>query len=138
MKKTEEPEIDSPQSAIRSPQSALRNPKMMLAFVIRRCAVELGHAPSPAEFAEWANGQNGYRHRRSLFGRPISEQEARIILRHQSRLVSAKSATPEETYVERDEQAKPPRVSNLVALDEARGRRTPARQPRRTRRPRRS
>ena len=140
MKKREEPRIDSATPGPRSerPQSNFRVPKMMLAFVIRRCAVEIGHAPSAAEFAAWANGLNGYRHRRSVFGRPISELEARIILKHQSRLVSAKSATPKEAHVARDAQTAGPRAANVLALDKARARRALASKPRRTRRPRRS
>jgi hypothetical protein len=31
--------------------------KMMLGFIVRRCACEIGHPPTPEEFAEWANNQ---------------------------------------------------------------------------------
>ena len=89
--------------------------KMMLGFVVRRCVVALGHQPTAAEFAEWANGG----HTR-LFGRPISEAEAAVILRHRARLVTAKSATPDEQFVETDEGAAPP---NLVRLADIRARR---------------
>jgi len=79
-----------------------RLPKMMLAFVVRRCTVELGRVPSAQEFADWANNQ-GAGPGPSLFGRPISIDEAHLILRHRSRLVSAKSAAPGEEHIERDE-----------------------------------
>jgi hypothetical protein len=80
-------------------------PRMMLGFVVRRCTVDLGHSPDPIEFASWANnfGANGSRW--CLFGRPISESEARIILKHQARLVSARSAAPHEQFVAEDEFA---------------------------------
>ena len=32
--------------------------KMMLGFIVRRCAADLGHAPTPDEFAKWANGDH--------------------------------------------------------------------------------
>ncbi len=71
-------------------------PKMMLGFVVRRCAATLGHDPTPEEFAAWANHQQeGHRSFR-LFGRPISVGEARLILRHKGRPVTARSATPQE------------------------------------------
>jgi hypothetical protein len=97
---------------------------MMVGFVVRRCAVDLGHAPTAAEFANWANtyredtGKNG-----RVFGRSISESEARLILKHQSRLVSAKSAAASEEHVEPEEIA--PRdlaAREVINLDEARRR----------------
>jgi hypothetical protein len=91
---------------------------MMLAFVIRRCAVELGHTPSPAEFAAWANSRGNGRQGR-VFGRPITEREAAVILKHQSRLVSAQSARPEEVFVSADEIA-PTIAENVVSMDAAR------------------
>jgi hypothetical protein len=94
---------------------AARLPKMMLGFVVRRCIVELGHRPTAVEFAAWANGGTA-----RLFGRAISVDEARVILRHQSRLVSAKSALPDEEYVEVDELAAAP---NVVRLADVRSRR---------------
>jgi hypothetical protein len=101
-----------------------RLPKMMIGFVVRRCAVELGRAPTPAEFAHWANtyrDEEG-RHAR-VFGRSISESEARLILKHQGRLVSAKSAASGEEYVEPEEIS--PRdlaAREVISLDEARQR----------------
>lgn len=74
-------------------------PKMMLGFVVRRCTIDMGHQPSPEEFAVWANN---YRHGTGiyrLFGRPITVDEARVILRHRSRLVTARSAAPHECVV---------------------------------------
>lgn len=77
--------------------------KMMLAFIIRQCEVDLGHPPTAAELAEWAN--NGGRSGKQvfLFGRRISEAEARIILGRPARLVSAKASsdTPAEPIVDR-------------------------------------
>lgn len=92
-------------------------PKMMIGFVIRRCTVALGHPPDAKEFAAWANNQVSGRRRYCLFGRPITEREARVILKHQARLVSAKSARPEEQHVEEDSALS---VSNVVSLDRAR------------------
>jgi hypothetical protein len=73
-------------------------PKMMLGFVVRRCANTIGHDPSAAEFAAWANtyrdeeiGRVTY-----LFGRPITVREAEVILRHPAREVSARNARPYE------------------------------------------
>ena len=100
-------------------------PRMMLAFVIRRCTVELGHVPSAAELAEWANTQRNGNHKRHLFGRPISEREAAVILKHQSRLVSALSAQTEEIYVPVDELAAAAAAANVVRLDRARTKRKP-------------
>ena len=64
--------------------------KLMLGFVVRRCAREIGHPPTAEEFAAWANGQEENGQRYSLFGRPISPSAARIILRHPGRLVTAR------------------------------------------------
>jgi hypothetical protein len=92
--------------------AAARLPKMMIGFVVRRCIVELGHPPTPAEFAAWANGGDT-----RLFGRPISIADARLILRHQARLVTAKSAAADEQYVELAAAA------NVVRLADVRARR---------------
>jgi hypothetical protein len=95
--------------------SAPRLPKMMIGFVVRRCTIELGHAPTPAEFAHWANaGDRGAAH---VFGRPLSEDEAGLILRHQARLVSARSAAAEERWVDLDELGlDAPNVISLAAV----------------------
>jgi hypothetical protein len=93
---------------------AARLPKMMIGFVVRRCVVELGRRPTAAEFAAWANGGTA-----NIFGRPISEAEAELILRHQARLVTAKSAADDEQYVEFDALAAAP---NLVRLADVRAR----------------
>jgi hypothetical protein len=71
-------------------------PKMMLGFVVRRCAVAVGHEPSAEEFAAWANAQQDGARSFCLFGRPISVAEARLILRHPGRPVTAKNAAPHE------------------------------------------
>ncbi len=96
-------------------------PKMMIGFVIRRCAVAVGHDPSPEEFAQWANEYREAGRRVSLFGRPISIDEARLILKHRGRPVSARSAAPHEILV--DEAAAPARLQNVMSLSEARERR---------------
>jgi len=64
--------------------------KMMLGFIVRRCAREIGHPPTPEEFAEWANNQERDGCRYSLFGKPISTSAARIILSQPGRLVTAR------------------------------------------------
>ncbi|TAJ83471.1 hypothetical protein EPO44_17015 [bacterium] len=64
--------------------------KLMLGFIVRRCAREIGHPPSPEEFAAWANSQEENGQRYTIFGRPISPSAARIILRHPGRLVTAR------------------------------------------------
>jgi hypothetical protein len=69
---------------------------MMLGFVVRRCAVALGHDPSPEEFATWANMQQEGERTFCLFGRAISVAEARLILRHRGRPVTARTAAPHE------------------------------------------
>jgi hypothetical protein len=73
-------------------------PKMMLGFVVRQCAVALGHRPSPAELADWANNQREGRRRYCLFGRAITVEEARVILRHPGRPVTVRSAGPYPLY----------------------------------------
>src|SRR5574340_106004 len=82
-------------------------PKMMIGFVVRRCAVEVGHQPSPEEFAAWANGETARGENRNLFGRPITVDEARVILRHRGRVVTARSASSAERFVPDDDLPKP-------------------------------
>jgi hypothetical protein len=64
--------------------------RIMLGFVVRQCAVALGHPPTPAEFAEWANNQRDERGRYRIFGRPIEPTEARVILKNPGRLVTVR------------------------------------------------
>ena len=104
--------------------AAPRLPKMMIGFVVRRCTVDLGHAPSPAEFAAWANA--GECREAHIFGRPISVAEAGLILRHQARLVSARSAAPEEQWAESDALAA--EAPNVISLAAARARRAAGRE----------
>jgi hypothetical protein len=80
------------------PTTNKAQPKMMLGFVVRQCAVVLGHAPTPEELAEWANNQGAGRARYCLFGRPITVAEARVILRHPGRPVTVRSARPHLVY----------------------------------------
>jgi hypothetical protein len=65
--------------------------KMMLGFIVRRCAADLGHTPTPEEFAEWANGhgRNGYSH--CLFGKEISPAAAKLMFSQPSRMVTVSS-----------------------------------------------
>lgn len=92
---------------------------MMLGFVVRRCAVAVGHEPSPEEFAAWANNYTQDDRSVCLFGRPISVSEARIILRHRGRPVSARGAAAHEVLAEVEEAD----LSNVVSLAAARLRR---------------
>ncbi len=64
--------------------------RIMLGFVVRQCAVALGHTPTPAELSEWANNQRDAHGRYRIFGRAISVDEARVILRHPGRLVTVR------------------------------------------------
>ncbi len=68
--------------------------KMMLGFVVRQCAVVLGHNPSAEELAEWANDQRDGTRRYCIFGRAISVDEARVLLRHPERPVTVRRASP--------------------------------------------
>lgn len=105
-----------------------RLPRMMIGFVVRRCAVDLGRAPTAAEFAVWANhrGANGRGY--ALFGRPITEAEAQMILRHQARLVTAKRAAPDEEHREVENWNLPAvRGSNVIPFVQARVRLTVSR-----------
>jgi hypothetical protein len=82
---------DPPPLEVRSDaQSSERANRMSLGFVVRQCAVELGHLPTAAELAEWANHQSDDRGEYRLFGRMISAAEAAVILRHLSREVSVR------------------------------------------------
>ena len=75
-------------------------PKMMLGFVVRRCATAIGHDPSAEEFTAWANTYHDGERTTYLFGRAISVAEARLIMRHRGRPVSARSAAAHEEIQE--------------------------------------
>ncbi len=75
-----------------APREALSPGKMMLGFVVRECTVALGHEPSPDELAEWANHQRDERGEFCLFGRAITPQEARVILKHPGRPVTVRES----------------------------------------------
>ena len=64
--------------------------KVMLGFVVRRCAKDLGHTPTPDEFATWANNQSLDREDRNIFGQAISTEAAEIMLRNLNRLVTVR------------------------------------------------
>lgn len=60
--------------------------KMMLGFIVRRCAAELGHNPTPDEFATWANGKKGKQF--CLFGKEISSSIAKVMFSQPGRMVT--------------------------------------------------
>lgn len=62
--------------------------KMMLGFIVRRCAADIGHTPTPDEFARWANGDDQRGKRFCLFGKEISASHAKIMFSQPGRLVS--------------------------------------------------
>ena len=53
--------------------------KVMLGFIVRRCATDIGHVPTPDEFASWANGQHFGGKRYCLFGKEISSTAAKVM-----------------------------------------------------------
>lgn len=63
---------------------------MMLGFIVRRCAADIGHSPTPDEFAAWANAQNDNGQCYCLFGKPISASAAKIMFRQPGRLVTVR------------------------------------------------
>ena len=65
-------------------------PKMMLGFIVRRCAADLGHMPSPDEFAAWANEHKQSGRCYCLFGKPISPIAAKVMLTQPGRLVTVR------------------------------------------------
>jgi hypothetical protein len=81
----------APQPAARETADAIAAGKMMLGFVVRECTIALGHAPSPAELADWANHQQDDRGEFCLFGRAITAAEASVILKHPGRPVSVRA-----------------------------------------------
>ena len=64
--------------------------KMMLGFIVRRCAAELGHAPTPDEFAEWANGRRSDGEAYCLFGKKISADMAKVMIGQPGRWVTVR------------------------------------------------
>lgn len=70
------------------PQTKNDESKMMLGFIVRRCAADIGHTPSPDEFAKWANGDSLKGHRLCLFGREISPTAAKVMFGQPGRLVT--------------------------------------------------
>ena len=62
--------------------------KMMLGFIVRRCAAELGHTPSPDEFAAWANRQKQNGKSYCLFGKEISPSVAKVMFAQPGRMVT--------------------------------------------------
>jgi len=62
--------------------------KMMLGFIVRRCAAELGHTPTPDEFAAWANRQRQNGRSYCLFGKEISPWVAKVMFSQPGRMVT--------------------------------------------------
>jgi len=62
--------------------------KLMLGFILRRCAVELGHAPTPDEFAAWANEQKQNGKSFCLFGKAITSSAAKVMFSQPGRMVT--------------------------------------------------
>jgi hypothetical protein len=62
--------------------------KVMLGFIVRRCAAELGHTPSPDEFAAWANRQKQNGKSYCLFGKEISPSAAKVMFSQPGRMVT--------------------------------------------------
>jgi len=62
--------------------------KMMLGFIVRLCATEIGHKPTADEFAAWANGKGRKGSQLCLFGKEISPSMAQIMFSQPGRLVT--------------------------------------------------
>jgi hypothetical protein len=62
--------------------------KMMLGFIVRRCAADIGHMPTPDEFARWANGHQQQGKHLCLFGKEISATIAKVMFSQPGRLVT--------------------------------------------------
>jgi len=75
-----------------APEEAPGSNRVVLGLVVRECAFDLGHPPSPLELAAWANHQRDGRGDFCLFGRAISEAEAAVILKHPAREVTVRPA----------------------------------------------
>ena len=75
-----------------APECSADGSRVVLGLVVRECAVTLGRDPSPREFADWANHQRDGRGDFCLFGRAISEGEAKVILKHPAREVRVRPA----------------------------------------------
>lgn len=80
---------DAPEGGAEGPSAP---DKIVLGMVVRECAVELGHDPSPRELADWANHQRDSRGDFCLFGREITDIEASVILKHPAREVTVRPA----------------------------------------------
>jgi hypothetical protein len=62
--------------------------KVMLGFIVRRCAADIGHTPTPDEFAKWANGDRRRGKRLCLFGKEISPAIAKVMFSQPGRIVT--------------------------------------------------
>ncbi len=62
--------------------------KMMLGFIVRLCAAELGHNPTPDEFTAWANGKGRKGSQLCLFGKEISPSVAKVMFSQPGRMVT--------------------------------------------------
>lgn len=75
-----------------SPDNKSADSKMMLGFIVRRCAADIGHTPTPDEFAKWANGHNTHGNRFCLFGKQISPSDAKVMFSQPGREVTVSPA----------------------------------------------
>ena len=75
-----------------SPENSGSSPRLVLAMVVRECAVALGHEPNARELANWANHQRDGRGDFCLFGREISAAEAAVILKNPDREVTVRQS----------------------------------------------
>lgn len=87
----------------------------MLGFLVRRCAQAIGHDPNAEEFAAWANNYREHPEERVryLFGRPITVEEAAVIMRHPGRAVTTR-LTPPVNPVLPDDIVRSDRVVSLA------------------------
>ena len=77
---------------VRSLDNKNGDAKMMLGFIVRRCAADIGHNPTPDEFAKWANGENKKGNHFCLFGKEISPSDAKVMFSRPGREVTVSPA----------------------------------------------
>lgn len=118
--------VDSVKAERREPAVAEQSGegKIMLGFLVRRCAHAIGHEPSPEEFAAWANTfrEEPWDRPTYLFGRPISVAEAEVILRNPGRAVRTRLGPPTSPACQEGREVAPVdgRVIVLRPLDRRR------------------
>jgi hypothetical protein len=107
--------------------------RIMLGFVVRQCAVALGHPPTPVELADWANEQRDEHGRYRIFGRAITADEASVVLKHPGRLVTVRPG-PRWAGVPSAVLGSDQESENVAPLRRAHGVLRPAKPARQTRR----